>query len=67
MEDILLDIVVNHTVDSEIVSSRRCLRVFLHIGLKFLPNREDLLVEMYILLILVILGACRRGVKMGNK
>ena len=44
-----------------------CPRVFIHIGLKFPSNREDLLVEMCIFLGLVPFGPCRRGEKVGNK
>ena len=46
------------------MSSRRCPKVFLHIGLKFTFDREELFVEMCILLSLIILGPCVRGAKM---
>ena len=53
LEKILLVSIVYYYVDSSIVSSRRCPRVFLQRGLKFTSDREDLLVEIYILLSLV--------------
>ena len=55
-EDIILMIIVNHTKESSMVSSRICPRVFLHIGLKFPYDREDCHVEMYIFPRLVLLG-----------
>ena len=48
LEAIILVIIVNHTGESDIVSSRRCPRVFFQIGLAFTYDREYLLVEMYI-------------------
>ena len=62
-EDILSVIIVNHTGESTIVYSRRCSRVFIHLGLKFTSDMEDLLVDMCILLSLVLFGPCRRGAK----
>ena len=50
-EDIILVRIVNHTEELSIVSSRRFTIVILHIGLKFPSGREDLLFEMYILLV----------------
>ena len=67
MEDILLVRIVNHTGESYIVSSRRCPIIFLRIGLKVHSDREDSLVEICILLILVLLGPCGRGEKVGDK
>ena len=65
--DILLVIIVNYTGDSAIFPNRICPRLFIHIGLKFPYDREYFLVEMYILLSLVVLEACGRRVKVGNK
>ena len=67
MEEILLESIVNRTEDSEIFSSRIFLRAFFQLGLKFPSDREELLVEMYILLSLELFGTCGRGEKMGNK
>ena len=67
MEEILLVSIVNHTGNSVIVYSRICPRVFIHIGMEFPSDREDLLVEMCILLSLVIFKPCGRGEKLGNK
>ena len=66
-EDILLVGIVKHTGWSAIVSSRICPRVFLHLGLKFPSDREDFLVEIYILLSLVLFGPYRRGEKVQTK
>ena len=63
---VLLVISLKHTGESDIVPSRMCLIVFLHIGLKFASDREDFLVEMFILLSLVIFGPCGRGEKLGK-
>ena len=57
------NITVKQTGDSSIVSSRKSPRVFLQIGLKFTPGREDFLVVIYSLLSLVLLGPCRRREK----
>ena len=46
MEDILLVIIIKHTVELFVVSSRICPRVFLHLALKFPSDRQDFLVEM---------------------
>ena len=67
LEDKLLARIVKNTGESAIVSSWILPRVFLHIGLKFTYNREELFVEMCILLSLVILGPCVRVSKVGNK
>ena len=67
MEEILLVSIVNHTVNSVIVYSRICPRVFIHIGMEFPSDREDLLVEMCILLSLVIFGQSRKGSKVESK
>ena len=61
LEYIVLVNIVNHTKESSIVSSRIYTRVFLYIGLQFPSDREDFLVEMCILLILVLLGPCGKG------
>ena len=58
---------VNHTGDSTIYSIRICTISFLQIELEFTSDREDLLVEICILLSLVIFGTRRRGEKLGNK
>ena len=49
------------------MSSRICKRVFIHIGLKFISDREDFLVEIYILLSLVLFGPYGRGEKVQTK
>ena len=67
MEETLLLIIVNHTVELAIVSSIRCTRVFLHLGMKFTSDREDFLVEMYILLRRVLFEPCGRIAKVGIK
>ena len=59
--------IVKHTGESVIVSSRRCPRKILHIGLKTPSGREDFLVEVYIFLSLVLLGAHGRGEKSGKQ
>ena len=59
--------IVNHTGDSSIVSIRICTRVFIHIGLKFISDREDFLVEIYILLSLVLFGKFVRGEKVQTR
>ena len=56
-------IIVKHTGESAIVSSRRRPIVFLHLGLKFTSDREDLLVEKFILSSLVLFGPCGKGEK----
>ena len=66
-EDILSVSILNHTGESSIVSIRICPRVFLHLVMKFPSDREELLVEMYILLSLAIFGPCGRGKKVRNK
>ena len=66
-EDRLLVRIVKNTGKSAIVSSRRCTRVFLHIGLKFTSNKEDFLVDMCILLNLILFRPCGRGSKLVNK
>ena len=66
-EKILLLIIVNHTGESYMVSSRIFPRLFLQVGLKFPSNREKFLVKIYILLSLVFYGPCRKGAKVGNK
>ena len=48
LEEKLLESIVKNTVESGIVSSRRCPRVFLHIGLKFTSDREDFFAEFCI-------------------
>ena len=60
-------IIVNNIAESAIVSSRICTGVFLHLGLKLPSDREDFLVEMWILLSLVLFGPCGREAKVGNK
>ena len=67
LEEIILVSIINHTGESEIVSSRIFLRVVLHLGMKFTSNREDFYVEMYIFLSLVPFGPCGRGANLGNK
>ena len=57
LEEILLVSTVKHTVESSIVSSRICPRVFTYLGLKFPSDKEDFFVEIYILLSLVIFGS----------
>ena len=49
------------------VYSRICSILFLHLGMKFTSDREDLLIEMFILISLVILQLCERGENLGNK
>ena len=49
------------------MSSRICTPLFIHIGLKFPFDREDFLVEIYILLSLVLFGPYGRGEKVRNK
>ena len=66
-EEILLVSTVNNTGESAIVSSRIFPRVFIHLGLKFASDREDLLVEMCMLFSLENFGPCGRGSKVGNK
>ena len=56
----LLEKVVKHTGESAIVSSRICPRVFIQLGMKFTSDRDDLLVEMRIFLILVLFIICTR-------
>ena len=67
LEDILLVSILKHIGESDILYSRICTRVFIHLGLKFTSDREDFLVEMCILLSLVVFGPCGRGEKVGNK
>ena len=67
LEEIILVIVFNHTGESFMVSSRRCSRLFLQLGLRFPSVRGDFLVEIYILLSLVLFGTCRRISKVRNK
>ena len=67
MKEIILTRIAKHTVDSDIVFSRRCPRVFIHPGLKFTYDREYFLVEVYILLILVLFRPCGRGEKVENR
>ena len=67
LEDILLEIIVNHTEESALLYSRISSRVFLQIELKFASDREDLLVEMCVLLSLLIFGPCGGGAKEGKK
>ena len=67
LEEIILVSILNHTRYPYIVSSRRCTRVFLQIGMKNISDREDFHVEMYILLILLVFWPCGRGAKVGNK
>ena len=50
LNEILLVRIVNNTGESAILSSRIFPRVFLHIGLRFTSDREEFLVEMFILL-----------------
>ena len=45
LEFIILVSTVNHTGESAIESSRRCLRLFLHIGQTFPSDKEDLFVK----------------------
>ena len=54
LENILLFSILNQTGDSFIVYSRISPRIFIQLGLKLLSDREDFLVEMYILLSLVL-------------
>ena len=61
LEEKLLASIVKKTEDSCIVSSRRFPIVFLHLGLKFTSDREDLLFEMCIFKSLVVLGPCLIG------
>ena len=56
LEEIILVSLVKYTGDSTTVSSRRCPRVFIQLGLKFTSDKEDFLVEIYIFLSLVLLG-----------
>ena len=49
------------------MSSRIFTRVFIHIGMKFLSDREDFLVKIYILLSLVLFGPQGKGEKVGTK
>ena len=58
---IIVLITVNNIGDSAIYSSRICTRVFLQLELKFTSDREDLLVEICILLSLVLFRPFRRG------
>ena len=67
LEDILLVIILKHTGELDIASSRRFPRVFLLIGLKFSSDREDFLVKMCIFLSMVLFGTCGREEKVGNK
>ena len=48
MEDILFVIIVNHTVESDILSTRIHQILFLQLGLKFTSDREDVFFEMCI-------------------
>ena len=66
MEEIILVIIVKHTEDSSIFSSRICTRVFLQLGMKFLYEREDFCVEMYIFISLVVFGTYGRSSKVGE-
>ena len=59
--------IVNHAGESAMVYSRICSILFLHLGMKFTSDREDLLIEMFILISLVILQLCERGENLGNK
>ena len=61
MEVIILVVTVNYTGESAMESSRRCPRVFLQLLLKFTSDREDFLVEIFIMLILVVFGTRGRG------
>ena len=67
LEEIFLVSIVKNTGESDMVSSRICPRLFLHIGLKFTSDREYFLVEMCILWSLVIFRPCGRVAKLGNK
>ena len=62
-EEKTLVIIVKHTVESSIVSSKIFPRVFLHLGLKFPSDREGFLVEKFILLSFVRFGQFRRREK----
>ena len=67
MEKTVLVRTVKHTVELDILSSKRFSIVFIYLGLVFTSNREDFLVEIYILLRLVLFTPCGRGSKLGNK
>ena len=54
LKEVLLVIILKHSGESAIVSSKIRLRVFIHLGLKFPSDRETLLVKMVILLSLVL-------------
>ena len=66
MEEIISVIIVSHTRESAIVSSRRCPIVFLQLGLKFPSDREYFLVEIYIFISLVLFRPCVRVTKVGG-
>ena len=65
--DMLSVIIVKHTAESVIVSSRRCLILFLSFVLKFPSDREDFHSEMYILLNLIDFEPFGIGAKLGSK
>ena len=67
LEAILLVSILNHIGGSYIVYSRSFPRLFIHLGLKIISNKEDFLVEMCVLLSLFISGPCGQGSKVGNK
>ena len=60
LEEIILVRILKHTGESYIVSSRRCTRLFLQIGMEFPSGRGDFLVEM------CIFRPCQRGSKVGG-
>ena len=61
LEETLSVIIWNHTVESDIVSSKIYPIECIHLGLNFTSDKEDFLVEMCIFLSLAIFGPCWRG------
>ena len=67
LEKMLLVSIVKNNGESVIVCNRICPRLCLVLALKFTSDRKYFLVEMSILLMLVILGSCKKGAKLGYK